>query len=201
MPNWVTSIFTNSTPDSSADSTIDVLRFSNLWSAYPSNRTIEHIDPDTGDDIFGDHCAINVSQSLYKNGIKLKSFRGTKCWRCPTPDEQGRGIHAIRAQELADYLERQPFADCPQPSRLLGETFEREVSGKTGIIFFKDYWRRTENGARTGDHIDLWDGNELASIGAFATFVRTTFSEFSENYLSMSDLKKSSQVLFWEIEQ
>ncbi|MCU1718965.1 type VI secretion system baseplate subunit TssF [Pseudomonas sp. 5P_3.1_Bac2] len=58
-----------------------------------------------------------------------------------------------------------------------------------------------ENG-RSVDHIDLWNKNELASIGIVFTFIRQTFSRVSEHlpYVSMSDLRRSSEVLFWEIE-
>jgi hypothetical protein len=54
-------------------------------------------------------------------------------------------------------------------------------------------------GLRAGDHIDLWNKNELASIGFLATWARTIFPSISE-FLGMSDLKKSKVILFWEIE-
>ncbi|MBR9881361.1 MAG: hypothetical protein GYB17_17945 [Gammaproteobacteria bacterium] len=188
-------MLTNNVTDSSTVVEVDVLTFDRLWSAYPSG--IDHITPDTGEEIFSNRCAVHVSEALYRCGVKLASFRGTRCWSCPTP-EGGKGIHAIRAQELADYLNRRPFAQCPQAQTLTGEEFEDAIWGRTGIVFFKDYWRRGNQQARTGDHIDLWDGNELASIGAIETFLRLRFPNAAE-WVGTSDLTKSSEVLFWEL--
>jgi hypothetical protein len=39
----------------------------------------------------------------------------------------------------------------------------------------------------------------LAFIGGTLTFIRQTFPSISENYLDMSDLRRASEVLFWEI--
>ncbi len=193
----ITKITTNNRPGSILEVTINRITFEELWNKYPS-KDLKHINAKTKKDEFGNHCAINVSEALYQNGIKLKSFRGVKCYhKCPS----GKNIHVLRAQELANWLKKRPFAGCPKALEYTGETYEDKVNGKTGIIFFKDYWQRNgETGdTRTGDHIDLWNENELASIGLIATWIRRTFSEFSENWLDMSDLKKSKKVLFWEI--
>jgi len=167
--------------------------FDDLWDNYPS-KSPKHKDPN-GNDIFSDHCAINLSEALIKSGMKLDGYKGTKCWgKCPL----GSGSHALRAQELATYLK--DVKKLPV-NVLTGANFEENVADKTGIIFFKDYWQRSgETGdTRTGDHIDLWNKNELASIGLILTFIRRTFPEISENLLDMSDLRKSKQVLFFEI--
>ncbi len=83
--------------------------------------------------------------------------------------------------------------------KLTGENYFEFVKGKKGIIFFKDYWRRAPGQARTGDHIDLWWGKTLRGVGTVNTWFRRNFPDFSENYLDMSDLTKSSEVLFWEM--
>jgi hypothetical protein len=164
------------------------LSFDNLWENYPSS-SILHIDPSTGKDVFEDHCAINVSEALEKSGINLKLLGGTKCWNC-----SGSGNHLIRAQELADAISLNI-----KPVKLKGENFESYVKGRTGIIFFQDYWQRNNQIGRTGDHIDLWNKNELASVGFFLSWLRLTFPETSENFLDMSDLRISKSVWFWEI--
>lgn len=173
--------------------------FKELWSNYPSYFSpIKHKDPKSGKDIFSNHCAINCSDALHKSGVELKRFNGTKCWHCPEEEP----IHAIRAQELSNWLiNTAPIEGMLPPKFLSGENFEEYVEGKTGIIFFKDYWQRSsESGnTRTGDHIDLWKKNKLASIGWFWTAVRRNAPQFSEDYLDMSDLRKSEQVIFWEI--
>ena len=199
MPNLLGQFTTNKKRDSVLIIKKKIITFENLWDNYPDSD-IEHQDPKTGKDVFGDHCAIHLSDSLFKCGVLLKAFTGVRCWHCPTHSKKlGKGIHAIRAQELADYLKKRPFAGCPKAQQYSGKDFEKNVSGKTGIIFFKDYWRRSGETGRTGDHIDLWNKNELASIGLILTWIRRTFSDFSEEYLSMSDLKKSKSVSFWNI--
>ena len=200
MPNWSIPFITNSKKGSIKHVRHRKLNFNDLWAAYPSDD-VEHSDPKTGKDIMDNHCAIHVSDALYNCGIKLKAFKGVKCWSCPTPDEHGKGIHALRAQELADYLKKRPFAGCPEPIEVPATNFEEVLDGKTGIIFFKDYWPRPGQNQRTGDHIDLWNKKQLASIGLLVTFLRVGWGEYVDPYpiFETSDFHKSTQVLFWEI--
>ncbi|ENC6432638.1 type VI secretion system amidase effector protein Tae4 [Aeromonas veronii] len=200
MPNTAFKIRTNDKTGSIKTIEHNVISFDKLWDAYPTSR-VTHKDPSTGNDVFSDHCAINVSQALYDNGILMKSFRGTRCWRCPTPSPEGKGVHAIRAQELADYLAKRPFAGCPVATVMSGADFEEKISGKQGIIFFQNYWQRPGESGRTGDHIDLWKNNRLASLGFFASQMRLVFPDVSEQYLSMSNLKRASKVLFWDMSE
>lgn len=195
----ITKVTTNNIEGSVMTVTIKKVTFKELWDAYPSN-SIEHINPKTEEDEFGNHCAINVSDALYKCDIKLKSFTGAKCWhKCSS----SKNIHVIRAQELADWLKKQPFAGCPKPIKLTGATYEDAIDGKTGIVFFKDYWQRnSEKGTdnRTGDHVDLWDGkgvNQMASQNAVENLITNTFGVHWDGVYS--DKGKSKEVLFWEI--
>ena len=76
------------------------------------------------------------------------------------------------------------------------------LNEKTGIIFFKDYWRRNgETGeSRTGDHIDLWDGrgvDKLRSQGRISNFLTNTLGIYWDGWYS--DKNKSKEVWFWEI--
>ncbi|WP_430735509.1 type VI secretion system amidase effector protein Tae4 [Halodesulfovibrio aestuarii] len=208
MPNWSLPFITNSKDGSIKKVQHKVLTFDDLWDAYPGTpffRTfvggdkVPHIDPETGKELFGNQCAIRVSHALYECGIKLKAFKGTRCWCCPSPDEHGKGIHSIRAQDLADYLTKRPFAGCPKAIEVPASNFDDILEDKKGIIFFKDYWRRKGETQPTGDHIDLWDKNELAGSGFFGSTFRLNYSEQAERYADLSDLHKSKQILFWEI--
>lgn len=169
-------------------------KFKELLKNYPSSSP-KHPNPITGEDEFNDHCAINLSEALTKSGISLDNFKGVKCWggNC----HQTGTAHAIRAQELADFLKNLEGLSAVS---LTGENYEESISGKTGIIFFQDYWQRNGESGRTGDHIDLWNKNELVSIGTILTFIRSVIPEISEDYLDMSDLRKSKAVLFFEID-
>ncbi|MGV3347003.1 type VI secretion system amidase effector protein Tae4 [Enterobacteriaceae bacterium LUAb1] len=206
MPNNKTVAKTNVMSNSQKNVPLKVITFDELWSAYPSDK-IKHLDPRTRKDIFEDHCAINVSEALYKCGVLMKTFKDTRCWNCPTPDATTkRGIHAIRAQELSDYLVTRPFAGCPSPLVLTGNNFEKKVAGKTGIIFFKDYWLRGNEKHPTGDHIDLWNDEKLAGSAGLFSFLRLSFPDITESVSGLlgasyriTSVFKSKQVLFWEI--
>jgi hypothetical protein len=71
---------------------------------------------------------------------------------------------------------------------------------KKGIVYFEDYWARSTDTPpnRTGDHIDLWDGNELAGSTWIGTRLRLIFPWIAERF-GTSDLRKSKKVIFWEI--
>lgn len=171
------------------------LRFDDLWREYPRD-TLEHIDPKTGNDSFSDHCAIHLSESLRKCGVGAKSFKGARCWNCPS----GTAAHILRAQDLADWLSKKPFIGCPSPVIMTGGDFKERCENKTGIIFFKDYWQREgEKGTslRTGDHIDFWKDGTLAGGGFLRSFARITLGLAIEGI--WSDFKRSTQVRFWEI--
>jgi len=102
------------------------------------------------------------------------------------------------------------FCGLPsKPETVTGKDWEKKISDRTGIIFFKDYWtRKNETEAnRSGDHIDLWNKNTLTpSVESFMRF------RLSVNYVPnpvnrirgtggnwYSDLSKSTQILFWEV--
>ncbi|ODQ07452.1 MULTISPECIES: T6SS effector amidase Tae4 family protein [Enterobacterales] len=206
MPNRKTTTKTTSDSNSIKIVPLTVLQFEQLWDAYPST-TVEHQDPKTKDDVFLNHSAIHVSEALYQCGILMRSFRGTRCWHCPTPDDKTKkGIHAIRAQELSHYLQNQPFAGYPKTIELTGSSYESVISSKTGIIFFQDYWLRAGEKIATGDHIDLWNKGELAGSGTIGSFFRVTFPNFTESFTALfgsnarvTSLEKTKKVLFWEI--
>jgi hypothetical protein len=124
-----------------------------------------------------------VSHALYECGVKLNGFTGTRCWNCSIPPENGKHIHAIRAQELATYLNEKPFVGLNQVTDVSPATFDKDLHGKTGITFFKDYWTRQGQNHPTGDHIDLWDGNELAGSGFFISHFRINNPTEAEEYL------------------
>ena len=99
----------------------------------------------------------------------------------------------------------------PKSINITGGDWKKLVKGKTGIIYFKDYWlRATDREHPTGDHIDLWNGSRFPYpdfVHGFAFFLR--FNEIYEcdsldlSYihpdLSFSDLSMSNKIFFWEI--
>jgi len=198
---WETEVETNDTNGSVKEIKHKVLKFSELWSNYPNKDDIDHKQ-----DALDDYCAIKLSDTLLRAGIKMKSFKGARCWGTCTRDRK----HAIRATELSNWLELIPFAGCPKPKEFTGKTYKNGISGKTGIVYFSNYWIDT-GGGRTGDHIDLWDKFELAGSGTFSSIARTIAPNivesisgniadyFGDSGLRISSLEKSDKVLFWEI--
>lgn len=114
------------------------------------------------------------------------------------------------AQMLADWLKRRPFPGCPPAQTIAQRPWVEGVKGRTGIVFFADYWRRRgeTHGSGSGDHIDLWNKDTLTP--SFQSFLRfrlgisqfpnlNPFSRREDNQNWYSDLGQSRQILFWPI--
>jgi len=114
------------------------------------------------------------------------------------------------AQALATWLKTRPFPGCPVVQVVHGQAWQAAVARRTGIIFFKDYWRRhgERTGVGSGDHIDLWNRDTLTP--SWASFLRFTigidrvpnlnpFTRSEDNQNWYSDLGKSTAIWFWPI--
>ncbi len=170
------------------------LKFSDLWSGYPNAKP--YLDPKTGDvpKGFENQCAIKVSVALHAGGVDLSGFRGASV-------SIGQKKAAIRAQELAAWLKTLRVSGLPAaPQSIVGENWQEKIKGKTGIVFFADYWLRPGEKTPSGDHIDLWNGSRLTASGLEGALV--TLARFGLGISSgpgFSDLGKSKTILFWEI--
>lgn len=166
--------------------------FVTLWENHP-NVTGE--PPLLDKTVYENQCAINLSAALMRSGVDMKSFSGTWSW------EKNKPKYAIRAQELADWL---ASGAARLPSRL--EKFEakeafgrikdkRGMTGRTGIVFFKNYWG---TGAQ-GDHIDLWNGSRLTDWRTWAR-INIRIGDFGLHNLGAgSDFQKAQSVWFWAV--
>jgi len=171
------------------------LRFQTLWQNYPNNDPC--INPKTGKRAYDDQCAIRLGLSLQKSGVDFSKFPGPRC----EFGARGNGM-VLRAEELANWLRSIPFRGCPVAQSHAGKNFQASIAGRTGIVFFKDYWLRSGERHPTGDHIDLWNRDCLTP--SFTTFLRFSLgiSRMPSplgpgNYYS--DLSNASQVLFWPL--
>ncbi len=197
MGQHVTKIKTNTTNGSVCDVKHESIKFATLWTNYPDDKP--YIDQKTGNPPkgFENQCAIKVSVALHGSGIEMKSFKGASV------KIKGRSA-AVRAQELSNWLKMMPFCGLPSsPEAVTGKDWENKIGGRTGIIFFQNYWTRDGETAtnRSGDHIDLWNGSRLTASGLMG--VLTTFARFTIGINSISnlysDLGNSTQILFWEV--
>lgn len=193
MPNGKKTLPTSATPKSNVQVQLKTVPFSVLWAAYPRTAPLCK-DPATGKAAFSDECAIRLGTCLAAVGITNNSFKGARCWFKGHPR-----AHMLRAEEVANWLHRRPFAGCPNASDITGEDWRYQVKDKTGILFFKDYWQREGEKSRTGDHIDLWNGNSLTA-SSFQGRVNN-FLRFSVGLRELwySDLGNAKKILFWDI--
>jgi len=151
-------------------------RFADLWAGYPSGHPSgEHWAEDLvergvivarkGDLKYPDQCSLKVSAALHAAGVDMRGYAGAY-----TMLDGKKG--ALRAAELAAWLDKQAFCAGAAPVlRATGGDWQDKVAGKTGIIYFANYWRRAGETAPSGDHIDLWNGASLTpSIESFFRF-------------------------------
>lgn len=178
--------------------------FSAIWDGYPSDGH-PYKDVKTGKIPKGyeNQCAIRVSAALHAAGVQMKSFQGA------TVQLKGKRA-AIVATQLANWMKLMPFCGLPKvPTDATGKDWQDKIKGKTGIIYFENYWRRSgETGQGSGDHIDLWNKTSLTpsieSTMRFTLGIRTLPDFLSrlrggqDNWYS--DLGASSKILLWEIE-
>jgi hypothetical protein len=176
--------------------------FSRIWENYPSEQPC--LDK-TGRPPHGwaNQCAVRVSVALERSGVSFKSF--PPGGRCPLGAANNAMIGS--AQRLANWLRLRPFPGCPPPLAVGGATWEASLKGRTGIVFFENYWRRRGESAGfgTGDHIDLWNRDTLTpSLQSFLRFSLglqrvPNLNPFSDEENVMSDLRNSAHVVFWPI--
>ena len=167
--------------------------FQTIWNNYPADSTPCHnpgtTDPRTG---WENQCAVRVGMALANSGVSYRSFRGAVC--PGTPRRQGE---VANAQVLANWLTRHPFPGCAhRPQRYTGSNVFESIQDRTGIIFLANYWQRpTDRGnARTGDHIDLWNGSRMTSN---SSWLRVHLGISWDGL--WSDFRLASRVLFWNV--
>ena len=201
---------TNSIKDSVCTIQVEALKFKNLWASYPSSPP--YIDPKTGKPPAGysNQCAIKVSVAIHGAGIEMKSFTpkviGVDAKHFGMVTIDGKNT-ATLASQLATWLKLQPFCGLPQkPENITGADWEKKVNGRTGIVYFSDYWMRETDraGQPTGDHIDLWNGKRLTASGFLGTLATTARFLGQRSFLpgtdwGYSDLGTSKNILFWEV--
>lgn len=163
-----------------------IFRFQTLWENHPNVKGSVPILDKT---IYPNQCAINLSASLITSGISMNDFRGARSW------EKNKPKYAIRAQEVADWLKARPRFPSKMFVKVDAKNFDKELSQRSGIIFFQNYW-----GPRNqGDHIDLWNGSRLTDWRSWAR-INIHFGSYGLHNLGAgSDFKKAESVWFWAI--
>lgn len=181
----------------------DAFTFKNLWKHHPeitdNGKACIGGGFDNGNTI-GNQCAINVSVAFEKCGVEVGKWGIQLCTLAKK--EKSHRNHAVRAEELANEFRKRSIKGVGSLQKITPEDFNISLAGKTGIIFFKDYWRRKketfEN--RSGDHIDFWDGSKTTSAGWFRLNMLNSLDlGFINPRLQYSDLQDSRAIWFWAV--
>jgi hypothetical protein len=139
-------------------------KFINLWNSYPTEKS-------PCDGPYNNQCAIRMSVCLNGEGtitVNKKTYSEPTC----------KHGHARGAESLANWLSHRNRLGAPKKYHD-AKAAKVTISGKKGLIFFKDCFTRDGEITARGDHIDLWDGYD--TIG------------FSD------DQNVSKQIWFWEL--
>lgn len=154
------------------------IQFQNLWKAHPGTQGNELPCklPD-GTATYTNQCAVRLSIALAAAGVNMSHYHKARC------HQKGHGVHALRAQELADWLAQPSQLGHPKKFKKhrmsedqFGGMMQFLVMGKKGIVFFKNFWGEHDE----GDHIDVWNFDHMG-------------------YGDNSDFGRSQEVWFWEL--
>ena len=115
-------------------------------------------------------------------------------------------LNIMVAEKLSTALIKYPIDGVQKVRKINPEKASAGLHGKTGIIFFKDYWQRNINGKienfrnKSGDHIDLWNGSKLTSLSNFHYRLHDlslgTKSYYNDVELGYNTYK---EILFWRV--
>ncbi|PZN83278.1 MAG: hypothetical protein DM484_04815 [Candidatus Methylumidiphilus alinenensis] len=155
--------------------------FKTLWSNHPN---IKGDTPVLDKKVYENQCAINMGAAWLRSGMTISGYTGALSW------EKDKPKYPIRAQELANWF-ASPYSHLPFKVQKFGgkEVFEK-ISGKTGIIFFHDYW----GPGNQGDHIDLWNGSRLTHWISWLQ-IHARIGSIGIN----SDLRKAESIWYWAV--
>ena len=163
-----------------------VVKFSNLWKNYPD------VDAPCNK-AFSNQCAIRVGAALAKSGVVTTQLvpKARHCWFHDTNEG-----HVLAAAELAEGLNKKSVPGIQKAESLTPTNFKSKISGRSGIIYFENYWQREtdKKGQMTGDHIDLWNGSRITD---WSSWIRIQMGIVIPGV--WSDLEASQRVIFWRV--
>ncbi len=180
-----------------------MVQFVDLWRGHPINESVstpciaphsltnmvgEHIP--MGFPVFHNQCAIRMGVALRRAGVTPSQLSG--CVSCGVHPAQD--MHFIRANQLADRIASANLPGVGPIERITGSEpadYYKKLFGRTGIIFIKDYWKRsTDSGRPTGDHIDVWNGYRSSAKWLLEWF---SWLGYYSNYAD------AGEIWFWEV--
>jgi len=168
-----------------------MVTFKQLWDNHPTITGDQNPCQTKGVPNYSDQCSIRIGACLARAGVNvLKIPKLACCWYHKRSDG-----HFLRAEELASGLTKCLIGGIKKAQNITPGNYVTELNGKTGIIFFKDYWLRKGERTPSGDHIDLWNGSRLTDS--------TSYLRIHMNLVIpglWSDYKQAKKILFWQVE-
>jgi hypothetical protein len=89
-------------------------------------------------------------------GVRTDDWTVTRCWYHPR-----NHAHFLRAQDLATFFDSGSVVG--RTEKYDGKTGLSRILGRTGIVFFQNYW----GAGLAGDHIDLLNGYSMKNAHTF----------------------------------
>ena len=184
----------------STNAVAEKITFKKLWTSHPFNNSesapARMLKPTEfggklipkGAPSFANQCAIRMGVALRESGVTMEQIGNPRVsWFHPKDK-----MYVLVAQELANGIRLGRIPGLGEPIKVKDpKNFHNELYGRKGIIFFKDYWRRTGEANPTGDHIDVWNGYRTSAKWLMEWF---SWLGYNENY------GKSKEIWFWEVE-
>ncbi len=137
--------------------------FQKLWKNHPTITGNDYPCSSTSKKNFENQCAIRMGVCLTLSGLSTVNLPVRHCWYHPKSSG-----HVLAAEELAKALDKvSPSPQINKPTKFKGKDGFADISGKKGIIFFKDYY----GVGNRGDHIDLWNGSRLTKYSSYWVFL------------------------------
>lgn len=143
--------------------------FRSLWDYYQYNRDIaKGLAPEQN------RCAIVLSMTLglmpRADDKSLRDLGWTEDKDILTEIRKKMVIPEVAKAEIAKryYIQAQQLAnrlrsEWGEPLIVDGTKARELIAGKNGIIFLQDAYRSWFFGVRTGDHIDVWNSDQIGS--------------------------------------
>jgi hypothetical protein len=180
-----------------------MVQFIDLWRGHPINESVTapcvaphdltNMEGQTvhmGFPVFHNQCAIRLGVALRRAGVSDGQIGG--CASCAV---HPRGeMHFINASQLANALTHSSIPGIGAVEKITGTEaahYYPKLFGRTGIIYFQDYWKRSsDTGRATGDHIDLWNGYRSSAKWLLEWF---SWVGYYSNYAN------AGEIWFWEV--
>ena len=134
----------------------------------------------------GDRCALVMGLTLrLRPGPGDKTFRGLSAASADVRNQPVLDNMFVKANDVAMQILR---TYGPQTLFLTGGNAPSNLNGLSGVVYLENCWKTRwghVTGVKSGDHIDLWDGNVIEIYR-------------NEPQLAVALVRNAERVWFWQ---